>query len=338
VIVTALGLSSLLVIGDALFGGPMSRGGLAHLLGALVLLAGGLVVFSAISTAFRRAWHRHLRRDTDRALSGLVEWSRRMLRGRRPGTLAPPLRLGERIALLAGLCLTVLDVVLTTLLLKDVFPRPPYRFEPLDALWPAGAQWSFYLTAASFKAGLELWFGVIDRMKLDGEGRRGSGWAATRWFLLGGASAFDAVLAASRGLLLAEQGLDGAAVTVSNIVFVGFGVAVPWVAAMTGSVLVPALEPLLARLGPRSLADAIVRVAALVVVWSLVLALGIPALVCIGALGLSSAIWFAVEDGVGLVMGQDAPPPDALVLFEPAWGEDPPRSGDGSPVRTQVAS
>ena len=46
---------------------------------------------------------------------------------------------------------------------------------------------------------------------------------------------FDAALAAARGLLLAEQGMGGSAVTVSNIVFVGFGVAVVHRAELSGS-------------------------------------------------------------------------------------------------------
>lgn len=329
VIVTALGLASLLVIGDALIGGPLSRGGLLRQLGGLALLIGGLVATSGVLTAFRRAWHLHLRRDTDRRVSGLVDWSKRIFRGRRSVPNSPPMRMGERIALLTGLVLTGLDVVLTALLLKDVFPEPPYRFNLFGVLSPDAVEWSFYVAVAGFKALLELWFGVVDRMKVDGQGQRTTGWAATRWFVLGGASAFDAVLAASRGLLLAEQGLDGAAVTVSNIVFIGFGIAVPWVAAMTGGLLVSAADPLLARLGPLRLISSFVRFAALAVVWTVALALGLPFLLSLAVLGLATAAWFAIEDGVGVVMGHETgPPSDALVLVEEApTPAEPPEPG-----------
>lgn len=311
VIATAVALAALCVLTDAMIGGPLARRGLAHAFGGLIVLVGGLLVLSGILTAFRRAWHRNLRRDTDRAITRLTGWTRRFLRGRRPGVTTAPMRLGERIALLAGLLLTALDVLLTSLLLKDVFPEPPYRFEILEAISPAAADWSFYLIVAGFKAVLEVWFGVVDRIKLEAEGRRSVGWSATRWFVLGGASAFDAVLAASRGLLLAEQGLDGAAVTVSNIVFIGFGIAVPWVAAMTGALLVPAAEPILARLAPLALLGSALRLLAVVAVWIVALALGLPFLASLAVLGLTSAAWFAIEDGLGVVMGHDeAAPPD----------------------------
>jgi hypothetical protein len=325
VIVTALGLSSSLVIADALVGGPLSRGGLPRQLGGLALLIGSLVALSGVLTSFRRAWHHHLRRNTDRAISRLTAWTRKISRGRRPGVSSPPLRLGERVALLSGLVLTALDIVLTALLLRDVFPEPPYRFDLFGLLSPSAVEWSFYIAVASFKAILEVWFGVVDRIKVDAEGQRSTGWAATRWFVLGGASAFDAMLAASRGLLLAEQGLDGAAVTVSNILFIGFGIAVPWVAAMTGALLVSAADPLLARLGPLRLLSSLLRLAAIVIVWAVALSFGLPFLASLAVLGLLTVTWFAIEDGVGVVMGHDdAPPPDTLVLVEPQPSEPRP--------------
>lgn len=330
-VATAVGLSSLLVIADALIGGPLSRGGLPRQLGGLTLLIGGLLVLSGLLTAFRRAWHRGLRRETDQAVGRLTDWTRKVWRGGSSRIASPPLRLGERVALLAGVVLTCLDVVLTSLLLKDVFPEPPYRFDLFGLLSPAMLDWSFYVAVAGFKAILELWFGVVDRIKVDAEGGRSTGWAATRWFVLGGASAFDAVLAASRGLLLAEQGLDGAAVTVSNIVFIGFGVAVPWVAAMTGGLLVSAADPILARLAPLTLIKNAFRFALLLLVWTLAIGFGLPFLVGLAGLGLMTAAWFAIEDGVGLVMGHDSgPPSDALVLVNP--GEPDEEATDASEV------
>lgn len=311
VIATAVGLGSLCVLTDAMIHGPLVRQGAAHSAGALVLLVGSLLMLSGILTAFRRAWHRYLRRDTDALITRLTAWTRRFVRGRRPAVSTAPMRLGERIALLAGLLLTALDVVLTSLLLKDVFPEPPYRFELLAGISPAAVDWSFYVIVAGFKAVLEVWFGVIDRVKLEAEGQRGATWSATRWFVLGGASAFDAVLAASRGLLLAEQGLDGAAVTVSNIVFIGFGIAVPWVAAMTGALLVPAAEPILARLAPLALLANGLRLAAVAAVWIVALAIGLPFLLTLAGLGLACAAWFAIEDGLGVILGHDEAPPDA---------------------------
>jgi hypothetical protein len=321
------------VIADALIGGPLSRGGLPRQLGGLALLIGGMFALSGVLTAFRRAWHRSLRRDTDRGVTRLTEWTKKTWRGSGPRVSAPPLRLGERIALLAGLVLTALDVILTSLLLKDVFPEPPYRFDLFGTLSPQMVDWSFYVAIAGFKAILELWFGVIDRIRVNAEGGRSNGWAATRWFVLGGASAFDAVLAASRGLLLAEQGLDGAAVTVSNIVFIGFGIAVPWVAAMTGGLLVSAADPILARLAPLALIKTLFRLVLLAVVWTVAIGLGLPFLGTLAGLGLMTAAWFAIEDGVGVVMGHDSgPPSDALVLMEPTRRDEPEREDPADPT------
>jgi hypothetical protein len=112
--------------------------------------------------------------------------------------------------------------------------------------------------------------------------------------------------------LLAEQGLDGAAVTVSNIVFIGFGIAVPWVAAMTGALLVPAADPILARLSPLALIGAGLRLAAVAAVWLVALALGLPFLASLAVLGLASAAWFAIEDGLGVILGHDEAPPDPV--------------------------
>lgn len=228
----------------------------------------------------------------------------------------PPLRPGERVALAAGILLTALDVVLTTLLLKDVFPEPPYQFDLLGLLPPEAVEWSFYVAVAAFKTTLELWFGMVDRLRAQSE-ENSAGWTALRFFVLGGASAFDAILAASRGMLLAEQGLDGAAVQVSNIVFIGFGIAVPWVAALTGSLLVSAADPLLAKLSPLRLLAGALRWAGLFVMWGLTVLIGVPALVLGGVVGLAGWIWRALEDAIGLALGHDVNgPPDALVLIE----------------------
>jgi hypothetical protein len=333
VLLTALGLSVLVVLADALLRGPLSAHGLPRQLGAVLISGGALVVLAGVVTAFRRAWHRSIRRAGRRAWDRWWAWSAAMWRGGRRGNASASLRAGERVALIVGLCLTGLDVVLTVLLLKDVFPAPPYRFDVGGLLSPAAADWSFYVAVAGFKTGLEVWFGVVDRVRRHAGEPASASATAARWFVLGGASAFDAVLAASRGLLLAEQGLDGAAVAVSNVLFVGFGIAVPWVAAMTGGLLVAAADPLLARLSPLALVADLARLGTLAAAWLVVLLVGLPALATLGALGLLTAAWFAVEDIVALVLGEDdGPPPDAIVLFEAAEpagdsSREPPRAG-----------
>lgn len=306
----------LLLLGDALVGGPLRGAGLAHQGGALLMLFGGMILVSGLLAAFRKAWHHRLRRGTNDLLTRLWDVTRRLVRA--PGDLRkmPPLRPGERVALVAGLVLTALDVVLTTLLLKDVFPEPPYRFDLLGILPPKAVEWSFYVAVAAFKTVLELWFGMVDRLRTE-RGEAAGGWTALRFFVLGGASAFDAILAASRGMLLAEQGLDGAAVQVSNIVFIGFGIAVPWVAALTGSLLVSAADPLLAKLSPLRLIWGAIRWAAVVMLWIVAVALGVPALAAFAAVGLTAWVWRALEDAIGLALGHDVgAPPDALVLIE----------------------
>lgn len=315
---TAAVLSMLWLLGDALLGGPLRGAGLVHQIGALLLAFGGMVLFAGVLSAYRKAWHRSLRRGVNDLITRLWAATLRLIKSPGDGRRMTPLRPGERVALVAGLVLTALDVVLTTLLLRDVFPEPPYRFDLLGLLPEVAVEWSFYVAVAAFKTVLELWFGMVDRLRSD-RGEAGGGWTALRFFVLGGASAFDAILAASRGLLLAEQGLDGAAVQVSNIVFIGFGIAVPWVAALTGSLLVSAADPLLAKLSPLRLLSGALRWATLAVLWCVAIGLGVPALAVLALAGLAAWTWRALEDAIGLALGQDVgPPPDTLVLVERA--------------------
>jgi hypothetical protein len=146
-----------------------------------------------------------------------------------------------------------------------------------------------------------------------------------RWFVLGGASAFDAVLAIARGLVLADHGITGAPVMVSNIVFVGFGIAVPWVVAHTGRLLAAALDPLLERLSLVRVLAAIPILLFLGAIWLVALAFVVPVAVTLGVLGIAAAIWYAMEDTAALVLGQEPPGPpldNALVVA------DEPRAHD----------
>ncbi len=314
-LVTAGGLATLIVIADALFGGPLVGMGLPRQIGGLVLLAGGFIALAGLMGAYRRAFAMHVRPGVGRIFDRLQHSTQRLWGGPAGERTRLELAAGERLALAAGLLLTALDVVLTALLLRDVFPEPPYRLAFLEFLSPTAVEWSFYVSVACFKTVLELWFGVLDGMR--GEQERTGTWAALRLFVLGGASAFDAALAASRGFLLAEQGLDGSAVMVSNLVFIAFGLAVPWVAAITGRLLVRAADPLLARFGPLAIVSGLVRLTLVAVLWAVGLTLGLPVLLILGVLALVAAAWFALEDAVALALGQDVgPPPDALVLVE----------------------
>jgi hypothetical protein len=258
-----------------------------------------LLMLAALLHAFRRAWTTWLHQRVTALGGRLIRWTR----GRRDRSSrqsdAPPLGVGDRVALGVGLILAALDVVLTTLLLRDVFPEPPYRFAWLEAATPGLADWAFYVVVASFKTLLELWLGIRDA----GEARA----RPTRLFVLGMASAFDAALAVARGWVLAEQGLSGPMVTTSNILFIAFGVAVPWVVAHTGRVLALALDPWLARAGFLAILFAIPRWLIKGAVWLAVLAIAAPAIVGGVALALLGAIWFALEEMVGLILGHDDP-------------------------------
>lgn len=313
---TAAGLSALVVLSDALFNGPLSQSGVARQLASFGVLFMALLVLGGLLAAYRRSYGASIKPLLARGHDALHRFARRMMGETAIKVQHEPLATGERVALAAGIFLTALDVGLTALLLRDVFPEPPYRFDFLSVFGEPVVEWSFYVVVAAFKAVLELWFGMIDGLRERRHGKTSS-WTAIRWFVLGGASAFDAVLAASRGMLLAEQGLDGAAVTVSNIVFIGFGIAVPWVAARTGSLLVSAADPVLARINPVRILGLLARMAIVAVVWSLATLLASPLLLAVAVLGLLTVVWFAVEEIVGLVLGQDVgAPPDALVLVE----------------------
>jgi len=274
---------------------------LAALAGTFVLGSFAALLLGSLLQRLRLLWHTRLRAGLVGAGEALWSWTGRVW----PRVEAAPkdsstLGVGERIALVAGLLLCALDVALTTLLLRDVFPEPPYRFELWGLLSPTAAEWSFYAVVALFKTLLELWFGVFDRIR-----SAAGGASAMRWFVLGGASAFDAALAAARGLLLAEQGMGGSAVTVSNIVFVGFGVAVPWVAAHTGGLLVAGMDGFLARLGLLRWLAALPRVLLLTTLWLGVIALGLPVLAAVLAIGVLALLWFALDDVVATILGHD---------------------------------
>jgi hypothetical protein len=290
---------------------------LPNQLAVAIAVAFAVLITGALLARLRRLWERGTRRALLRAgdLLGTIStslwpWSS----SNDQKNTQEPLRSGERVALLAGLALTLLDVALTVLLLRDVFPEPPYRLPLLDQLSPALAEWSFYLAVAAFKTLLELWLGVVDRLRA----RAGEGAKSLRWFVLGAASAFDAALAVARGLLLAEQGLTGATVLVSNIVFVGFGLAVPWVVAHTGGLLVDAADPFLARFGLLRALSALPRLLLLAALWGLAIALGAPIVLALLAVGALIVVWSALDEMIALVLGHDDPDAD-LAAAEPTF-------------------
>ena len=304
-LVLASGLAALAVLGRSLLGGSP---GFAELAAIFVLAAFVLLLFGSLLQRVRGMWHLHLRETLARVGAGLWGWTGRVWPRREVDAEArPAMGTGDRIALIAGLALCVLDVALTTLLLRDVFPEPPYRFELMGWLSPEAAEWSFYVVVALFKTLLELWFGVFDKIR-----SAVAGPSAMRWFVLGGASAFDAALAAARGLLLAEQGMGGSAVTVSNIVFVGFGIAVPWVAAHTGGLLVAAMDGFLAKLGVLRWLAALPRMLLLLALWLVVVAVALPIGGLILAIGLLALVWGALDDVVGTILGHDEDDSPAL--------------------------
>jgi hypothetical protein len=321
-----VGFAGLWTIADALWG---SSGEVALLrqLGVFAIRLGVLLVLAGLCFAFRTAWHARMKAALVTVVGGLTRWSRRLLPGwGRAEDGHRRMRLGERIALVGGLFVCVLDIGLTALLLRDVFPEVPYRMTLLDALGPAVQEWAFYVTVAALKTGLALWFGIWER------GREGEGGGVLRWFVLGGASAFDAVLALARGLVLADHGITGAPVMVSNIVFVGFGIAVPWVVAHTGRLLAAALDPLLERLSLVRLLAAIPVLLFLGIVWLGALAFVVPVAIALAVLGIAAALWYAMEDTVALAIGQEpqGPPLDhALVVTDDPRGSDP---GDERPA------
>lgn len=300
----AIALAALLGIADALIG---DAPGAWTSVGRFVLGVGVLLSVGGLATAFRAAWHPRLRP----LIVAALEWFEGLVRRIRPGagTRTPVpgrLRHGERVALLVGLVLAALDVMLTVLLLRDVFPTAPYQFDLFGLAGPELQRWTFYLGVAGFKTGLALWFGIFDAS-------RGQG-GALRWFVLGSASAFDGTLAAARGLMLAEQGLSGGPILVSNVLFIGFGVVVPWVVAYTGGLLAAALDPWLARHSLLGLLFALPRILAVGLAWLVALAVGCVVGPVLAICGLVTAIWFALEDMAGVLLGHPdaAPPGDAI--------------------------
>lgn len=307
-LVLATGLAALAVLGLSMLQEPGP--GALHQAGTFVLAAFGLLLLGSLLTRLRMLWHTHLRSLLGRVGSALWSWTGRVW-PRSGGEAEDGARLGtgERIALIAGLVLSALDVALTTLLLRDVFPEPPYRFELFGLLSPAASEWSFYVVVALFKTLLEVWFGVFDRIR-----SAVAGPSALRWFVLGGASAFDAALAAARGMLLAEQGMGGSAVMVSNIVFVGFGIAVPWVAAHTGGLLVAGMDGFLARLGLLRWLAALPRVVLLLALWLVVIAVSLPVMGLVLGVGMLALVWFALDDVIATILGHDDSGPLAPAL------------------------
>lgn len=264
---------------------------------ALAVRAGVLVVAAGIVHGLRSAWHRWGRSLAVRLVETLAGLgARAMPWGRPTEPVTTPLDPGDRVALVAGLFVALLDVALTSLLLRDVFPEAPYRIPGLDGWSDHASDWSFYLAVAALKTVLALWLGLW-------HGSRPDRSPTLLWFVLGAASAFDAALAVARGMVLAEQGIAGASIMVSNIVFVGFGLAVPWVVAHTGRLLGRQLDPWLGAL------RWLPRVALLVLAGAAMLALLVPLGLFGCALGVVTAAWFAVEDIVGVLLGQEPEEP-----------------------------
>ena len=323
-IVLATGLAATAVLARTMLVGDSP--GMTRHAGGFVLGVFALLLLGSLLQRVRLLWHTQLRSALVRVGAALWTWTGRVWpHSDTEADKGPPMGTGDRIALVAGLVLCTLDVALTTLLLRDVFPEPPYRFELGGWLSPGAAEWSFYVVVALFKTLLELWFGVFDKIR-----SAVAGPGAMRWFVLGGASAFDAALAAARGMLLAEQGMGGSAVTVSNIVFVGFGVAVPWVAAHTGGLLVSAMDGFLARLGLLRWLLALPRVLLLLALWTVIVAVSLPIGVTILAVGLVCLIWFSLDDVVATILGHDEDDATVLpveltqILREQAPPRDPP--------------
>lgn len=324
-LVLATGLAALGVLARAMLSGaPITP---AEHVGGLVLGSFALLLLGSLLQRLRTLWHTQLRGAVVKVGAALWAWTGKVWpRGESDETGRPPLGTGDRIALVAGLLLCALDVALTTLLLRDVFPEPPYRFSLMGWLSPEAAEWSFYVVVALFKTLLELWFGVFDKIR-----SAVAGPSAMRWFVLGGASAFDAALAAARGMLLAEQGMGGSAVTVSNIVFVGFGIAVPWVAAHTGGLLVAGMDGFLARLGLLRWLAALPRLLLLATLWLAIVALSLPLGATIVAIGLLALVWFSLDDVVATILGHDekddegaALPVELLNIAREDGPRDPP--------------
>jgi len=298
---SALALALLWSLGDMLLLVPeAARRPLVRELALFVLRLGAILVAASLLTWCRRFWRTTLHRTLVAGFTGLTAWTRSILPNRQEHDPAQrqDFSAGRGIALFLGIGVALLDVLLTTLLLKDVFPEPPYRLPGLH-------DWTFYVAVASLKTTLALWFGIAESMASDPPPWR-------RWFVLGGASAFDGVLALARGLALAEQGLSGAPIMVSNLVFAGFGIAVPWVIAHTGQLLAGAFDPLLARWSLMRRIAAIPALSWVGLVWALVLAITVPAGVVGLAIGLLAATWGAIEDFAGMLLGHDGNDPDPM--------------------------
>ena len=163
-LVLSTGLAALAVLGRSLLVGGSP--GFAEHAATFVLAAFGLLLLGSLLQRVRVLWYLHLRELLARVGAGLWRWTGRVWPRREvEAETRPAMGTGDRIALIAGLVLCALDVALTTLLLRDVFPEPPYRFELMGWLSPEAAEWSFYVVVALFKTLLELWFGVFDKIR-----------------------------------------------------------------------------------------------------------------------------------------------------------------------------
>ncbi len=321
----AISMAALAAIASALWSPQPST--IPRLIGGALLIATAVLLFDALLGRVEQRWHGGWRQ----ALVTVGERVQALLARLWPRSTkdideSQALKTGERLALLAGCCLAALDVVLTTLLLRDVFPVPPYRFEMLSIISPEAVEWSFYLVVALFKVLLELWLGIVD--KLASEGAR----SPLRYFVLGLASAFDAALAVARGLLLAEQGITGAAVTTSNIVFVGFGLAIPWVVAHTGGLLVRAADPFLTRFGLLRTLMALPRMLLAALIWAGALVIGTPLVIMVAAVGIAATIWSSLHEMVALLLGHDDPEGPTLSWSTEAAPAQTPATGNHDPT------
>lgn len=259
---------------------PWSLRGAATLLGRTL----GILLGASFLLGLRGAWFGWLRARFVAVIDALWAW-----RGQgsdREAAQQPSAELVHYAALGAGLMVAALDIMLTALLLRDVFPEPPYAMPELFFAAPRASEWFFYVAVASLKTGLALWFGLRE-----GSGPQG---AVQMRFALGAASAFDALLAVARGVALAEQGLGGAPIMVSNLVFAGFGIAVPWVVAYTGRMLGIIIDRGVAQGGSWL---------RLWVIWGLAVFIGLPVGIAILGVATLLALWQAVDDVVAVVFG-----------------------------------
>ncbi|MCA9663643.1 MAG: hypothetical protein KC486_35260, partial [Myxococcales bacterium] len=125
----------------------------------------------------------------------------------------------------------------------------------------------------------------------------------------------------------------------SNIVFVGFGLAIPWVVAHTGGLLVRAADPFLTRFGLLRLLTALPRLLLAGAIWALALAVGLPLLLLVAAVGIVATIWSSLHEVVALLLGHDDPEAPALayVIDDRGSNGDDPELATGAELRALAA-